>query len=504
MSFADAKHELVKYIATWKNDPVRYVYDMFGHYRDDFEVDWFQEEALYSLRDNPNTALLASKGVGKSCTMAWGGWWLMTCFEDMNLFCTSINENNLLAGLWKELAVWQAKQPMLQALFEYKKKEITLRERPHTHFCRTRTWRKDAKEEEIIQAFAGLHNPNIAFLMDETGSYPSAAMSSAEAIHSGASFSRIIQSGNTTKRSGPLWDASTIFKESWNCIHISGDPQDPKRSKIVPVKWAENEIKKYGRDHPFVQVNVLGIFPKVSLIGLVSAAELSECMDRPIPPEDDYKMYVPKVGVDMGRNVDETVIFPRQGMVPFPPVRMRTSITQEVTSRIISVIDKHFKGENPLVMMDATGGFGAGPTDMLRQARVEVQEVHFGERPAEPEKFMNARVEMWNKMAIEIKRKNFVASAAFDGPNDPTLRDLGAEFDATEYFINDNTNKMQLMPKEQIKERLQRSPDIGDALALTYYTGDILKRPQREQFVYGGRGGPNVLEYDPYSADGIP
>jgi phage terminase large subunit len=41
-------------------------------------------------------------------------------------------------------------------------------------------------------------------------------------------------------------------------IEITGDPDDPKRSPRVSGQWAREQIEKYGRENPWVLVNVFG------------------------------------------------------------------------------------------------------------------------------------------------------------------------------------------------------------------------------------------------------
>jgi hypothetical protein len=70
--------------------------------------------------------------------------------------------------------------------------------------------------------------------------------------------------------------------------------------------------------------------------------------------------------------------------------------------------------------------------------------------------FVNKRAEMWWKMAEWVKGGGSL-------PDDP---ELVAELTTPTYFFKGD--KIQIEDKDQIKERLGRSPDIADALALTF------------------------------------
>ena len=495
MNIGDAKHKLESCLDKWRSDPVAFVYDLWGEeLLYPYEMEWFQQDALYSFRDNKDTAMGASKGVGKSCTMSWAGWWSLTCFYNMNLFCTSVSESNLKTGLWKELAVWRDRAPILSDLFHWTKTRISLRERPETHFAEALTWAKSSDENTIVQVFSGKHARNIGFLMDESNEYPQAAVESAQAIHSGARFSRTMQAGNTTNRSGPLWNAFNGLRKFYHCIHITGDPKDPKRSRIANLEENERMIEKYGRDHAYVQINVLGIFPTESQRGLVSSAELMLAWEREEPLDDEIRRYRPRIGVDMARfGGDDTVVFPRWGNVLYPPVELKNKRTEEIVATIVGMAGQFFKRENPLVLLDGTGGFSAGVADSLRQLGVPNTEIHFAAKAGRDDRYPNMRAEMWDTMAQAVK-KNMITSRAFTSPSDLILKKLGEEFDATTYEIK--KGKIQLMEKELIKKALGRSPDIGDALALTYAYPDTLQLSKRE-VAAKPRSGLNFLDYDP-------
>jgi phage terminase large subunit len=100
----------------------------------------------------------------------------------------------------------------------------------------------------------------------------------------------------------------------WTVIHMTGDPDDPKRSPRVSIEWAKEEIQKWGRDNPFVLINVLGQFPPASLNALLGVEEITEAMQRRHRP-DAYSWSQKRLGIDCSRFSDDlTVLFPRQGL----------------------------------------------------------------------------------------------------------------------------------------------------------------------------------------------
>lgn len=165
--------------------------------------------------------------------------------------------------------------------------------------------------------------------------------------------------------------------------------------------------------------------------------------------------YAPTViGVDIARfGDDSTVFFKRKGLSAYPPIILRKLDNMQVADRLMQYIDQ----EQPdAVFIDAGGG--AGVIDRMRQLGARVVEVNFGGRPMQ-EKYKNRRSEMW------IEMKEWLVS----GGSLPDSLVLRADLSTPTYSF-DSSGKMQLEPKDKIKERLGRSPDLADALALTFAT----------------------------------
>lgn len=181
-------------------------------------------------------------------------------------------------------------------------------------------------------------------------------------------------------------------------------------------------------------------------IDLVSVAVKRQYVERDIA-------YAPVViGVDVARFGDDaTVFFKRQGLVAFPPVVIRKLDNMAVADRLVSFI---VENRPDAIFVDA--GAGAGVIDRVRQLGCTVTEVAFGGR-ALSEKYRNRRAEMWIEMAAWLR----------SGGQIPDHATLKADLSAATYLF-DTSGKMVLESKEKIKERLGRSPDLADALALTF------------------------------------
>ena len=440
-------------ILKWRRDPVLFAQDVFK-----IELDEWQKDGLMSICNNKRTAFKASKGVGKTALLAIACWWFITTRYDAKIVATSISGDNLRDGLWSELAKWQAKSEMLTQYFTWTNTRVTHNEKPETWFMSARQWSKSASSDQQANTLAGLHADNIMFVLDESGGIPSSVMAAAEAAlandHSNefGKSAKIVQAGNPTHLSGPLYEASTRDRKMWSVIEISSDPDSPKRSSRVSVEWSRQQIEKYGRDNPWVLVNVFGEFPPSSANVLLGYEEVRAAMNRKVD-EDSYVNSQKRLGIDVARfGSDSSVIFPRQGLMSFPPVIMRGARTNEISSRILQAKSKW---QSEVEYVDGTGGFGSGVVDSLIQKGHSPQEIHFSSKPDDP-RYFNKRAEMWFRMAEWIKRGGCL----------PYNEQLLVELTAPDYYFKGS--KLILEDKDLIKEKIGSSPDLGDALALTF------------------------------------
>lgn len=440
-------------LLVWRADPVRFAHDVLG-----FTPDRWQEIVLRAVVKDRRVAMIACKGPGKSALLAVIIWWWMLTRRHAQVVCTSISRENLRDGLWKELSFWFSKSKVLQAAFEFGKERIEAKGSPEERanwWVSARGWAQDADQHSQAATLAGLHGPAMMYVGDEAGDYPPGVLAAADAVLANvndANEGRVIVAGNPTSTAGPLYAISTHNRKLWHVTHITGDPDDPLRSSRIDIKWARETIEQYGRENPYVLVNIFGKFPPTGMNQLIGPDLVREAMTRaPRPP--DYMYSQKRLGIDVARfGDDSTVICPRQGLVCFPPIVLRGADTNEVAGRVMNV--KH-KWGSELEAIDGTGGYGAGVVDALIQAGYSPIEKNFAGKSQDPV-FFNARTEMWWRMVEWIKRGGAL-------PDDPELaRDL------TVPMYAHKGGKIQLEEKEQIKKRLGYSPDRADALALTF------------------------------------
>lgn len=436
----------------WREDPLAFVTEIFG-----VDPDPWQADILRAFPKKNRLALRACKGPGKTCVLSWLAWNFLCTRLNPKIAATSITEQNLSDGLWAEMAKWQSRSEFLKKAFVWNKTRIFAKDAPEQWFMSARTWPKSADSSNQADTLAGLHADYLLFILDEVGGIPDAVMAAAEGGLATGIETKILMAGNPTHLEGPLYRAATSEKHLWYTAAITGDPDDPNRANRVSVQWAREQIEKYGRDNPWVLVNVFGQFPQSSLNTLLGVEEVNLAMRRTLKTTD-YEFSQKRLGVDCARfGADSTVIFPRQGLASFMPEQMRNLRNPEIAARVMSK-KNHWGSEMEFV--DGTGGFGAGVIDALLQAGVSAQEIHFGGKAIDP-RYLNKRAEMWFLMAEWVKRGGAL----------PPVPELVAELTSPTYTFQNG--KFRIEEKEQIKVRLGRSCDHADALALTFALPDM-------------------------------
>ena len=453
---AEDVHAAAARLTRWWHDPVLMVREEFGAEPDEWQKRFLRDFADPEKR---RQALKACKGPGKTTALAWAIWNFLLCYGDNEDHAkgaaTSITGDNLRDNLWTELAKWRNRSKLLQQSFEWTATRIYSYENPDTHFFSARTWQSKADKSQQANTLAGLHGKFLLFVLDESGGMPDAVMVAAEAglsTWAEGHFIKVLQAGNPTHTSGPLYRACTAEATLWSVIEITGDPDDPMRSPRINVQWAREQIGKHGRNNAWVLVNVFGKFPPSSINALLGPEEIRAAIDRERPKKNSAPVVL---GVDVARYGDDSsVIAPRQGFVAHPFEQLRNLNSIQGAGHVIKAEDQW---ESVATFVDATGGFGTGWIDQLEALGRTPIGVVYSAAARNERRYYNKRTEMHFELADWVKAGGCL-------PDDPELVE---ELSALTYTF-DKKGRMQLVEKDQVKDVIGRSPDKADALAQTF------------------------------------
>jgi hypothetical protein len=219
---------------------------------------------------------------------------------------------------------------------------------------------------------------------------------------------------------------------------------------------------------------------------LIPLEAIEAAMNRDLRPEA-YNWAPKIIGVDVARfGDDKSTIAKRQGSVAFRLESHQGVNTMQLAGRVAAVAEEW---DADAIFVDVTGGLGAGPADRLRELGYPAIDVEFGGKSGS-HTYRNKRSEMWGLMAEWCKTACL--------PDDPELKQ---ELSAGTYEFNSSGQKF-MHDKDEIKERIGRSPDRADAVACTFHSPVAVRDADRP---IGRRGRAAAghqrvaTDYDPYS-----
>jgi hypothetical protein len=165
------------------------------------------------------------------------------------------------------------------------------------------------------------------------------------------------------------------------------------------------------------------------------------------------------MGVDVAREGDDSTAFVvRKGRVVLGYKRFRKLDNMEVAGLVIQAM-RTWKVD--FVAIDNTGGYGAGVYDRLVELGFgsAVSAINFASNAVDKDRFKNKRAEMWHGVRTWLET----------GAQLPDKDEIQEDLCSVTYKFDSTGERFQLERKDEMKKRGLKSPDIGDALALTFF-----------------------------------
>ena len=267
-----------------------------------------------------------------------------------------------------------------------------------------------------------------------------------------------------------------IEEEDWTAARYTGFDTDSLHPNEVTRLKRDMSETSFAREY-------LCDFSAQGDDQLIALADTEDAAKR-VYQQDHVKLSPIVLGIDPARfGDDRSVVFRRQGRQAFKPVVYRGIDNMELATRVANLIEEH---DPDAVFCDA--GAGSGVIDRLRQLSYDVIEIPFGGKAMKPDQYINRRSEMWWLMKQWVEEGGAI-------PNDIALK----QELATPIYWYDNVGRRVLESKDQIKKRLQGagSPDLADALALTFALPVAKKQPE-DIYIKRRKATTQKTDYDPY------
>jgi hypothetical protein len=454
---AEFDRALASDIAQFYGDPLGFVCYAFAWGSGDLEKwdgpDEWQTEFLLKVKkaiadrkegETVKIAVKTGRGPGKTAVEAWLILWLMSTRPHFAGFATANTGDQLDDKLWRELALWW-RRAINKHWFQW----------TATRFYQVdhkETWGVDALKwsENNPDALGGLHNAGRgqAAIVDEGSGVPGSIYDVIDATMTDPdSFEFVF--GNPMRRSGRFYELFTRFAHRWQTMTV-----DCRRAKAPNQQKIQQDIEDWGLDSDYIKVNVLGEFPSQDADTLIPLPLLDSAKVR---VADGCERYRPVWGVDVARFGDDRTSFVIRRHRKVEHVEAWRGLdTMQTAGRIKNAYDEAKDEDRPETILIDSIGIGAGVVDRLSELKLPVRGVNVSESPAVRAKFHKLRDEMYWKGREWFEARDVECK----------FPEIGAELGDVLYGFT-SAGQIKVESKAEIKERLGRSPDIGEAFLLS-------------------------------------
>lgn len=452
-----------------------------------------QEQIMEAVRDHPRIAIRSCHASAKTHTMGSAALWYLSAYPGSLVLATGPTFRQVQENTWKELT--KAYQSAPVPLGGHYRKDCRLQIGPG--------WGVIGFATDNPINWSGFHAERILLIVDEASGIDEGQMEAMEGLRSAGSVTQVLLS-QPTRTSGTFYNAFHGRRDGWCCISISafqtpnfqpevlsqwlgrevvfGDGWSPIQMAqhlqglwhaagkpqgftwpvpyLVNPAWACQLAEDYGGvESDSYLVRVLGEFPTGDPHAVISLHDFESACRRAGETTDAAVM-----GVDVARfGNDDSVIMVRRG-----PTVVKVEVHHGQDTHEIAGLCSKLAAEMGVVDINVDViGVGSGVADSLRRmTRARVHDVNVGAKPGrteDQERFENARAQHYWGL-----RERFESNEINLGMIDPKLLDrLSPELIGVRYE-HTAAGKIKIESKDDFKKRLNRSPDMGDALMLTF------------------------------------
>jgi hypothetical protein len=461
-AITDAFDDLTRVKIDYAGDPVRWAEE-----RGKVHLWSKQREILESVRDHRRTSVHACHSVGKSFVASVAACWWIDAHAPGEAFVLSSAPTaaQVRSVLWRSINRVHANAQLpgrcnqvelFMPMGDGREELVAIGRKPSEH---------------SEAAFQGIHARYVLVILDEGSGVPQALWDATESIASNAN-ARILTIGNPDLTTGPFADACKP-DSAFNVIHVSyrhspavtGEevPQNILEELISP-DWVEDRRRAWGEDSALFAAKCLGEFPSASADPWRVVPEQNAAQCRYIEPA--YNPDAVRIGgIDVGGGGDRTVLVERVGSA----VRRIESFADTDPMKTVGRLANLIQEWNLEKVKIDVAGIGWGVAGRLREVLKErgskctVKGLNFASKSTQPKRFLNLRAEAWWN-GRELSRNELWSLANLDD-------DAIGELTTPRYEIVDSSGKIKIEKKDEVRERLGRSPDIADALLLAFYDG---------------------------------
>ena len=425
------------------------------------EPDVDQAAILMAIsKPGARVSVSSGNGCGKTTTLAWVILWFLCLHGDCKIPCTAPSSNQLFDNLWAEIGKWRS---MMNGWFAVSLRQLSDRLEvigaERTRFAVARTAKKEQPE-----ALQGFHAGNLLFALDEASGIPEEIFQVAEGSMS-TPGARMIMISNPTRNDGFFYDTHHKDRARWQTFVLNAE----KSARVSPEE-CQRKALKYGKDSNYYRVRVLGQFPLASDDTMIPLEWVTSSIGRDIIVTPGAHKRV--AGLDVARFGDDAcALAVRQGPKLMHLDQWRQTDLMSTVGRVVQAYRKAQLFDCVAVDMI---GMGSGVLDRLREQAIPCIGVNVAESPSmQPDLYMRLRDQLWWECRSWFQGRGCRIDPMLckAGPTGDNLGDqLTAELTTIRYKI-ESSGKIKAEGKDEMKRRGLDSPNIADALCLTFAVG---------------------------------
>jgi len=427
----------------WASDPVSF-------YREVFQGQLYQKQVdmLEAVRDNPQVAVVGCNGAGKDYVAGrLVAWWLATHHPAVCVCLAPTQRQSDIIWAELETAHLEAETSATPYALGGKLLDAQWKISPQ-HFAIQFSTDKPLRLQ-------GYHSANLMVLVTEAHGLEQGYY---DAVHR-LQPDKLVLVGNPLCLSGEFYDAFHDKRDLWARVQIGAEDVPAGHAPgLITKKWVQARAKDWGEESPLYIASVTGQFPESLEDCLIPLSVVTAATKRTVEASGPVI-----IACDVARfGSDETIILQRKGNVAKVLQHYRGQDLMRTVGALKAIWDD-IKPEH--LVVDAVG-IGAGVVDRLKELRVPVTAFSGGSSPRGRqgrERFLNRVAQAWWEM------RDWFLSGEVDIPNDPTLI---AQVSGRKYEIMSD-KKIKL----ESKDRMPRSPDRADALAMTFMANPPVQEP---------------------------
>jgi hypothetical protein len=417
-------------------------------------------------RDNNKICIYGPHGLGKSVLASLIILWAGSVSYDCKIITTASAWAQLEKFLWPEVHKWYARVNWAKVGTKPELLSLQAKFSPQVHAFAIAPGRPENME--------GGHAQRVVYIFDESKTIEAGYWEAAEGAFSTPGDHLQIALSTPGDTSGVFYSICSRQHgyEGWNVRHVS--LREAIRAGRITLGWAREKRRQWGVSNAVYLNRVWGIFAMDSADSVIPLSWVMRAVARWHAWSDKggWKDGPVIVGADTaGQGVDVTSFCKRWGSVLGEIERHPKSRPMELAGMLHNIL-----GAKGFLNIDASYGEGAGTADRLLELEDErgrrkfhrrVNCINFGAKCERTDKsglltFANIRAAMWWNMR-ELLDPDEGSEICL--PDDPLLiGDLTAVRRKTR-----SDGRILLESKEDIKLRIGRSPDDGDACCMAFF-----------------------------------